>query len=117
MKLSYEGVAEQVITLEVDTASSPAVAAGTIAAMSANGKVKACPVSTTPVGLVLRVEDGMAAVQVAGYLRMPCDSDMAVGYAQLALDAEGKLAVGTTGRGGLVVDVDTDAGVCGVIFC
>ena len=68
MKLSYEGVAEQVITLEVDTASSPAVAAGTIAAMSANGKVKACPVSTTPVGLVLRVEDGMAAVQVAGYL-------------------------------------------------
>ncbi|MGI6255303.1 MAG: hypothetical protein ACOYJZ_06680 [Acutalibacter sp.] len=117
MKLSYEGVAEQVITLEVDTASNPAVTAGTMAAMSANGKVKACPVSTTPVGQVLRVEDGMAAVQVAGYLRVPCDGDMTVGYAQLALDSTGKLAAGTTGRGGLVVDVDTDAGMCGVIFC
>ena len=55
MKLAYEGVAEQVITLEVDTSSNPAVGAGTIAALSGNGKVKSCPVSTTPVGIVQRV--------------------------------------------------------------
>ena len=116
MKLAYEGVAEQVITLEVDTSSNPAVGAGTIAALSGNGKVKSCPVSTTPVGIVQRVEAGLAAVQVAGYMRFSCDNDMAVGYAQLALDASGKLAAGS-GRGGIVVDVDTAAGTCGVIFC
>lgn len=116
MKVSYEGVAEQVATFQVDGASNPAVQVGTVVALSGNGTVKACPASTAPAGVVLGVKDGLAAVQVAGYMRFSCDNDMAVGYAQLALDASGKLAAGS-GRGGLVVDVDTAAGTCGVIFC
>ena len=115
MKLSFEGVAEQVVTLQVDTASSPMVEAGAAAALSANGTVKVCPVSTVPAGVIKGVKDGLASVQVAGYMRFPAASGLAVGYTQLALDASGKLASGS-GRGGLVVDVDED-GTCGVIFC
>ena len=59
------------------------------------------------------VKDGLAAVQVAGYMRLPCAAALTVGYAQLALDSSSKLAAGT-GRGGLVVEVD--GGTCGVIF-
>lgn len=77
MKVSYEGVAEQVATFQVDGASNPAVQVGTVVALSGNGTVKACPASTAPAGVVLGVKDGLAAVQVAG-----------------------------TGRGGLVVEVD-----------
>ncbi len=113
--IPYEGVAEQVIALEVDAASEPVVEAGTMVALSGNGKVKACPASTAPIGVVQRVENGTAAVQVAGYMRLPCDADMAVGYALLALDSDGALAAGS-GRGGIVVDVDADAKICGVIF-
>lgn len=103
MKVSYEGVAEQVATFQVDGASNPAVQVGTVVALSGNGTVKACPASTAP-----------AAVQVAGYMRLPCAAALTVGYAQLALDSSSKLAAGT-GRGGLVVEVD--GGTCGVIFC
>lgn len=79
--------------------------------------MKVCPVSATPVGLVLGVKGDLAAVQVAGYMRLPCASDLAVGCALLALDSSGKLDAGTTGRPGIVTDVDTAAGICGVIFC
>ena len=109
MKVSYEGVAEQVATFQVDGASNPAVQVGTVVALSGNGTVKACPA-----GVVLGVKDGLAAVQVAGYMRLPCAAALTVGYAQLALDSSSKLAAGT-GRGGLVVEVD--GGTCGVIFC
>ena len=106
MKVSYEGVAEQVATFQVDGASNPAVQVGTVVALSGNG--------TVPAGVVLGVKDGLAAVQVAGYMRLPCAEALTVGYAQLALDSSSKLAAGT-GRGGLVVEVD--GGTCGVIFC
>lgn len=42
MKVSYEGVAEQVATFQVDGASNPAVQVGTVVALSGNGTVKAC---------------------------------------------------------------------------
>ena len=64
MKVSYEGVAEQVVTFQVDGASNPAVQVGTVVALSGNGTVKACPASTAPAGVVLGVKDGLAAVQV-----------------------------------------------------
>jgi len=88
-----------------------------LVSLAANNTVKVCPVSTTPVGLVLGVKGDLAAVQVAGYMRLPCASDLAVGCALLALDSSGKLDAGTTGRPGIVTDVDTAAGICGVIFC
>lgn len=48
MKVSYEGVAEQVATFQVDGASNPAVQVGTVVALSGNGTVKACPGPARP---------------------------------------------------------------------
>ena len=117
MKVSYEGVAEQVATFQVDTTDTTMLTPGAAVALSGNGTVKACPASATPAGVVRSVENGMAAVQVAGYMRFPCAEAMTVGYAQLALDSSKKLAAGSTGRGGLGTDVDGDTDTCGVIFC
>lgn len=118
MNISFEGVAQRVVTLAVDTTGTTQVEAGDLAALSASGTVKPCPVSTAPVGLVLGVRDGLAAVQVSGYMRVPCASALGVGCAALALDSTGKLdEADAGGRPGIVVDVDTAAGVCGVIFC
>ena len=81
---------------------------------ASHGTVKASPGSTAPAGVVVGVKDGLAAVEGAGYMRLPCAEALTVGYAQLALDSSSKLAAGT-GRGGLVGEVD--GGTCGVIFC
>ena len=116
MSISYEGVAEQVVTMKLDTTGT-AAKEGDLVSLAANNTVKVCPVSTTPMGLVLGVKGDLAAVQVAGYMHLPCASDLAVGCALLALDSSGKLDAGTTGRPGIVTDVDTAAGICGVIFC
>ena len=112
MSISYEGVAEQVVTMKLDTTGT-AAKEGDLVSLAANNTVKVCPVSATPVGLVLGVKGDL----VAGYMRLPCASDLAVGCALLALDSSGKLDAGTTGRPGIVTDVDTAAGICGVIFC
>lgn len=114
MNVSFEGVAQQVATFEVDTSGAAKVAAGDAAALTQDGKIKPCPVSTAPIGVVLAVEGDVAAVQVAGYMRFPCADALTVGYAQLSLDASGELAAGS-GRGGLVTDIS--GGTCGVIFC
>lgn len=80
MSISYEGVAEQVVTMKLDTTGT-AAKEGDLVSLAANNTVKVCPVSATPVGLVLGVKGDLAAVQVAGYMRLPCASDLAVGCA------------------------------------
>ena len=54
MSISYEGVAEQVVTMKLDTTGT-AAKEGDLVSLAANNTVKVCPVSTTPVGLVLGV--------------------------------------------------------------
>ena len=58
MKVSYEGVAEQVATFQVDTTDTTMLTPGAAVALSGNGTVKACPASATPAGVVRSVENG-----------------------------------------------------------
>ena len=115
MTVSFAGVGEQVVTMEAVTSGASPVTVGSMVKLSGNGKVEVCTgTGAVPIGVVQKVEDGMAAVQIGGYMRFPCDSDMAVGFSLLALDAAGDLAAGSAGRPGIVLDVDGDT--CGVIF-
>ena len=115
MKVSFNGIGEQVATFEAVTDGSTAAKAGSIAVMSDNGKVcAASKASELPAGLVLDVRGDYAAVQIGGYMKLPCDTGLTVGYQHLATDASGKVKSATTGRPGLVVDVED--GVCGVIL-
>ena len=88
MKVSYEGVAEQVATFQVDGASNPAVQSGDRGGTLRQRHGEGLPGQHGPCrAWCWRVKDGLAAVQVAGYMRLPCAAALTVGYAQLALDS------------------------------
>lgn len=116
MKVSFEGMGEQVVTFEAETSGSGAVAAGKPVVVSANGKVSAASKSgDVPAGVAVSVRGDYAAVQVAGYVTLPCAGSLTVGYQHIQLDASGKVtAASTGGRGVLVTDVND--GVCGLIL-
>lgn len=116
MKVSFEGMGEQVVTFEAVTSGSGAVQAGKPVVMTANGQVGAAPeAGAAPVGVALSVRGGYAAVQVAGYVTLPCDSSLAVGCQNIALDADGNVTAAVSGgRGAIVTDVAD--GKCGLIL-
>lgn len=115
MKVSFEGIGENVATFEVETEGAAAAAPGKAVTLSANGKVRACAAEgEIPVGVALEVRGGYAAVQTAGYVKLPCAAGLTVGYQHVAVDADGKLTAAADGRGCIVTDVDS--GVCGVIL-
>lgn len=116
MKVSFEGMGEQVVTFEAVTTGSGVVAVGKPVVITGNGTVSAASkAGDVPAGVALSVRGEYAAVQVAGYVTLPCAASLTVGYQHIQLDASGKVTVATTGgRGVLVTDV-TD-GVCGLIL-
>ena len=116
MKVSFEGMGEQVVTFEAETSGSGAVTAGKPVVVSENGKVSAASKSgDIPAGVALSVRGGYAAVQVAGYVTLPCDGALTVGYQHIELDEEGKVQHASTGGRGVIVTDVTD-GVCGLIL-
>lgn len=116
MKVSFEGMGEQVVTFEAVTTGSGAVTAGKPVVVTGNGTVSATSkAGDIPAGVALSVRGGYAAVQVAGYVTLPCAASLTVGYQHIQLDASGKVAAAATGgRGALVAHVAD--GVCGLIL-
>lgn len=113
MKVAFGGYGEKLVTFE----AAEGVAAGMPVMVSANGKVVSCTAGKAFCGAAVNVRDGFAAVQLAGYVRLPyTGSAPAVGYQTLAGDGTGKIKTDAAGRQTLVVDVDTSAAVCGVIL-
>lgn len=116
MKVSMEGIGENVATFEAVTDGTTKVTAGAPVMISGNGKVCACTkAGDIPVGVALSVRGSYCAVQIKGYMKMSCDTAVTAGYRTLASDASGKLVAVTTGGRGFYV-VDVDSGVCGVIL-
>ena len=117
MKVSLEGVGENVVTFEAETQGAGAVTPRAAVKLCGPGKVCACSAAgDIPAGLALSIRSGYAAVQVSGYMKLPCSADLEEGYRTVAWDASGKLAENSAGRGVLVTDVDAPAGVCGIIL-
>lgn len=115
MKVSFEGMGERVATFEAVTAGNTAVVPGGMVTLAGNGKVCACTASgDVPAGVALDVRDGLAAVQIGGYVKLPCASAMTVGYHHLASDSSGKAVETSGGRCAIVTDVAD--GVCGAIL-
>lgn len=115
MKVSFLGIGEQVATFEAVTSGATAVQVNAPAVMSGNGKISASSkAGELPAGMVTAVRGDFAAVQIGGYMKLPCDAALTVGYQHLVTDASGKLKSAAAGRPGLVVDVAD--GVCGVIL-
>ncbi len=101
MKVSFEGVGEQVLSFN----KASGVTKGALVKMSANSTVKAC--------------DAFAEVKTAGYVELGYSGTApTVGYATLAADAAaGKVKTVTSGGAQyLVIKVDTAAGTVGFIM-
>ena len=67
MKVCFHGFQENVASFEV----SGTVSKGDPVKVSANGTVAACAAGDKFCGIALSVRDGIAAVQLAGYVRVP----------------------------------------------
>ncbi len=111
MKVSMEGFEEKVVTFEAEDA----VTAGELVLLTGNGRVGPCAnAGDVPAGVALSVREGFAAVQTGGYMKLPCASDMTVGWHQLALNSD--LAVAETAGGRCALVTDVSDGVCGAIL-
>ena len=112
MSVSFNGFNEGVLTFE----AASGVAAGKPVMISQSGKVQAVT-SGAFCGICLNVREGYAAVQLSGYVTVPCSGTVNVGYQKLAAYTDGKVKVDTTnGREYLVVDVNATAGTAGIIL-
>lgn len=117
MNTAFEGIGTTVATFMAQTEGAGKVTAGEPVVMSDSGKVCACTVEgDVPAGVALSVRGEYAAVQISGYVKLPCAAGLTVGFQDVSVDGDGKLQTDVDGRGALVVDVDAAAGVCGVIL-
>ncbi len=101
MNVNFNGYGENVLTFIADSGLTEA---GVPVKMSADGTVAKCSADDVFCGVCVGVRGGYAAVQTAGYVRMPAGSKIAVGYKKLAAGSSGTVAVNASGRELLVVD-------------
>ncbi|MDO4815167.1 MAG: hypothetical protein Q4A83_00995 [Bacillota bacterium] len=112
MKVSFEGIGEQVVSFAANGEVK-----GAFVKMSSNGTVAACSAAENFMGYCINAEDGFADVQTHGYITCPYTGTAPhVGYNQLTADANGKVKTAQTGREYLVLDVDTTANTLGFIM-
>ena len=95
MKVSFEGVGEQVLSFN----KASGVTKGALVKMSANSTVKACDAGDRFMGVCIASGDAFAEVKTAGYVELGYSGTApTVGYATLAADAAaGKVKAVTTG--------------------
>lgn len=108
MKVSFEGIGESVVTFYNDGENT--AVEGAPVAMSGNGTVSRSADGARFFGVALACEDGFAAVQTKGYVRLKYSGTApAVGFGKLAADGTGGVKT-DAGTGGEFLIVDVDAG-------
>ena len=113
MKVSFEGVGEQVLSFEKASGTEKNV----FVKLSANNTVAACAAGDKFAGYCISTDDSFAVVKTHGYIEVGYTGTApAVGYANLAADVGGKVKKADTGREYLVVKVDTSAATVGFIM-
>ena len=114
MKVSFEGIGEQVVSF--------AAASGTVknefVKMSSNNTVGKCSADDVFAGYCLKVEGGFADVMTHGYVEAGYVGDTAptVGFCALSAAGSGKVQADEDGREYLVLKVDTTNAVVGFIM-
>lgn len=101
MNVNFNGYGENVLTFIADSSITEA---GVPVKMTEDGTVAKCGGNDVFCGVCVGVRDGYAAVQLAGYVKMPALVKIAVGYKKLAADQNGNVVTNTSGRELLVVD-------------
>ena len=108
-KISFEGIGEVVATF----ACGEGVTAGQVVKVTADGTVGSCSTGEKICGVALSAEDGYAAVQLGGLVKVAATGgSITAGWCKLSADGSGGMKQdGSAGTEYLVVRVETDAAV------
>ncbi len=109
--INFSGYNENVVTFAVDDST---VLMGTPVKMTSSKTVGACDDGDNMIGVAVNVRNGYAAVQLTGYIEMPTDETLAVGYNTLCVAQGGKIKSSESGREYLVACVDNS--IAGIIL-
>ena len=113
MKVSFEGVGEQVLSFM----KVSGVEKGSLVKLSANATVAKCAAGDNFAGVCIKADDSFADVKTAGYVELGYTGTApAVGYAKLTAAGDGKVKTADTGREYLIIKVDSAAAVVGFIM-
>ena len=111
-KISFEGIGAAVATFAV----SGEVKGGQVVKVSASGTVAPCATGDKFCGVALEPRAGSAAVQVKGFVTVPCTGTLTPGWAVLCADGSGGVKAAAAGSDGAaplgveVLVVSADAG-------
>lgn len=113
MKVSFEGIGEQVISFS----KASGVTKGSLVKLSANATVAACAAGNKFAGVCINDAGSFAEVKTAGYVELGYTGDApSVGYATLTAASANKVKADSSGREYLVVKVDTTAQTVGFMM-
>lgn len=113
MKVSFEGIGEQVLSFN----KASDVEKGSLVKMSANDTVTKCAAGNNFAGVCIHADNDFADVKTSGYVELGyTDTAPTVGFAKLTASDDKKVKTATTGREYLVIKVDTTAAVVGFIM-
>ena len=110
-KISFDGIGEVVATFTC----GKDVKAGQVVKLTGNGAVDACSDGDRFCGVALTAEDGYAAVQVGGLVKVTATSGLTAGWNKLLANSAGGVkqdsAQTPTGGDYLVISVDSSGAV------
>ena len=102
MNISYEGIGALVVSIPAGNCE-----AGKVCKVNGVGKADKCAANDKFCGVVLAVEQGMAAVQMEGFVTVGYTGSMpAYGFNTLAADGNGKVMLHSAGREHMVVGIN-----------
>lgn len=84
------------------------VKGGQVVKLTANGKVGPCSDNDKFCGVALNPRLGAAAVQVKGFIEVPCSGSITPGWATLAANGKGGVKTASAGVNVLVVSAQPD---------
>lgn len=104
-KISFQDIGNQMATFH----AGEGVTAGQVVKMTGNSTVGPCSAGDRFCGVAGEPRNGVAGVQVAGFVKVPATLPLSVGMVDLSADGVGGIKADTNGVTTLVVDVDSAA--------
>lgn len=93
MYTDFDGLSSEVATFNCN---SSVTEAGQLVKMVGSGTVGKCTSGDNPIGVTVNVRNGYAAVQVKGYIKVPHDGTLTVGYHNISAADDKKLKLNST---------------------
>jgi len=108
MNINFSGYKENVLTFEC----ASGVSVGDLVKMTSSGKVTKTSANDDFIGVAVSVSDGYAAVQLDGYVELPKNGSISVGYNSLVAYSSTTVTAAESGIERLVIYVgDNTIGV------